>query len=133
MAEDAATLTAVVIAAHAGGACRAGGVEAAEHAIADGDPLDVLADREHRADELGPDREAGRDRNPAVEDVEVGAADPACLDPHHRLVGGAELGIGLLVDPDLTGGLEGDRTHDAEPYLAHAAGKVGGVSRRRRR
>ena len=104
-------LAAVVVAAQAGGAGRAGGVEAAEHPVADGDPLDVVAGRQHRADELVADREARLDRDPAVVDVEVGAADPARLDPDQGLVGGADLGIGLLLDPDLAGRLEGDGAH----------------------
>ncbi len=44
------------------------------------DPLDLLAGRAHRADELVADREAGLDRHPAVVDVQVRAADPARLD-----------------------------------------------------
>ena len=36
---------------------------------------------------------------------------PRRLDPDDRLVGRAELGIGLLVDPDLAGRLEGDGAH----------------------
>ena len=99
---------AVVVAAQAGGAGGAGGVEAAEHAVADGDPLDVVASRQHGPDELVPDREARLDRHPPVVDVEVRPADPARLDPHHRVVGGTELRIGLLLDPNLARGLKGD-------------------------
>ena len=116
VAEGLAVLAAVVVAAQAGGAGRAGGVEAAQHAVADRDPLDVVAGGEHRADELVADREALLDRHPAVEDVQVGAADPARLDPDQRVVSGGQLGIGLLLDPDLAGSLEGDSAHRAEPY-----------------
>ena len=59
---------------------RAGGVKATEHAVADGDPLDLLAGRDHRADELVADREAGVDRDAAVVDVEIRAADTARVD-----------------------------------------------------
>ena len=76
-------------------------MEAAQHPVADRDPLDAVAGLEHRADVLVADREALLDRNPAVVDVEVGAADPAGLDPDQRLVGGGYLGLGLLLDPDL--------------------------------
>ena len=107
-------------------------MEAAEHPVADGDPLDVVAGRQHRADELVADREARLDRDPAVVDVEVGAADPARLDPDQRLVGGADLGIGLLLDPDLAGRLEGDGAHRRrEPYRAGAGSSVSRPGRRR--
>jgi hypothetical protein len=43
--------------------------------------------------------------------VEVGAADPARLDPDKRLVGGSDLGIRLLLDPDFAGSLESDGAH----------------------
>ena len=99
-------LAAVVVAAQAGGAGGAGGVKAAEHAVADGDALDVGTGGEHRADELVADREARLDRHTAVVDVEVRAADPARLDAHHRVVGGDDLGIGLLLDPNLVRALE---------------------------
>ena len=120
VAEGAPPLAAVVVAPQAGRAGRAGGVEAAEHAVALGDALDVGSGGEHRADELVPDREAGLDRHPPVVDVQVGAADPARLDPNQRVVGRGDLRIGLLLDPDLTGGLEGDGAHRRLPYLAEA-------------
>ena len=111
VAEGAAPLAAVVVAAQAGDTGGAGGVEAAKHAVADGDALDVGAGGEHRADELVPDREAGLDRHPTVVDVEVGAADPARLDPHHRVVGSDKLRIGLLLDPNLARSLKRDSAH----------------------
>ena len=46
----------------------------------------------------------------------------ARLDPDERLVGGAELGIGLLLDPDLAGSLEGDGAHRRANRIAAAAG-----------
>ena len=95
-------------------------MEAAEHAVADADALNILTGGQHRADELVPDREAGLDRDPAVVDVEVGAADAARLDPEQDLVGGADLGIGLLVDPDLVRCLEGDRAHRGRTVSPHA-------------
>ena len=76
-------------------------MEAAEHAVADRDPLDIVAGCQHGADELVADREARLDRHPPVEDVQIRPADPARLDPHHRVVGGDDLGVGLLLDPDL--------------------------------
>jgi hypothetical protein len=71
MAEGLAVAAALVVAAKAGCAGGASGVEAADDPVADGDPLDVLAHRGHRADELMADREPGLDRHPAVVDVEV--------------------------------------------------------------
>ena len=57
------------------------------------------------------DRDLWLDRHPTVEDVQVRAADPARLDSDERLVGGGDLGIGLLLDSDLTGSLESDGAH----------------------
>ena len=88
----------------------------AEHPVADRDPLDVVPDRQHRADELVADREARLDRHPPVVDVEVGATDPARLDPDQRVVGGDDLRIGLLLDPNLLGSLKGDGAHRPQPY-----------------
>ena len=90
-------------------------------AVADGDPLDVVAGRQHRADELVADREARLDRHPAVVDVEVRAADPARLDPDHRIVGGDDLGIGLLLDPNLLGRLKGDGAHSGANRIGAGA------------
>src|ERR1044072_5051910 len=87
VAEGPPPLAAVVVAAQAGGGGRAGGVEAAEPPVPDSAPLDVVARREQGADELVADREAGLDRHPPVVDVEVGAADPARLDPDHPVLG----------------------------------------------
>jgi hypothetical protein len=113
VAEDPAALAAVVVAAQASGAGRAGGVKAAEHAVADRNALDVGAGGKHRADELVPDREAGLDRDLAMEDVEVGAADPARLHPNQRVIARRQLGSRLLVDLDLPGGMERDGAHRA--------------------
>ncbi len=45
-------------------------------------------------------------------DVQVGAADAACLDRDDRVVAGLELRLGALVDLDFAGGLEGDGSHE---------------------
>ena len=63
-----------------------------------------------------PSDEALLDRDPAVVDVEVGAAHAARLDPDDRLVGRAQLGLGHVVDPHLSGALEGHRPHRAALY-----------------
>ena len=81
---------------------------APEHTIAGLDPGDVVTGRDHRADELVTDREAGLDLHPAVVDVQIGAADPARLDPHDRVVARLELGLGPLIELDFTGSLVGD-------------------------
>ena len=94
VAEGAAALAAVVVAADAGGAAAAGDVEAAEHAVADGNPVDGVADRQHRADVLVADRRPRLDRDAPVVDVEVGAADPRRLDRDDRLVGRSMTGSG---------------------------------------
>ena len=75
---------------------------------------DLVAGGDHLADVLVADDEPGLDLHPPVVDVEVRAADPARLDPDDRVVGREQLGLGLLVDPDLAGRLEGDRSHRAE-------------------
>src|SRR4029077_16870541 len=122
VAEGAAPLTAVVIAAQAGGAGGAGGGGAAQDPVAHSHPLDLGTGGEHRADELVPDREAGLDRHPPVVDVEVGAANPARLDPHQGVVVGNDLRIGLLLDPNFAGSLKSNRAHDREPYRPKADG-----------
>ena len=136
VAEGAAALTAMVVAAQAGAAGGAGNVEAAENPVANGHPLHIGPRGEHRADELVADRETGLDRHAPVVDVEVRAADPARLDPHHRLVRSADLRVRLLVDPNLSGSLKGDRSHgrnlsarlaDADAGDLEAAGLYAGA------
>src|SRR4029077_8215646 len=88
------------------------------------------------ADELVPDREPRLNRHSPMEDVQIGAADPARLDPHHRIVGGNQLRVGLLLDPNLPGRLKCDGTHSAEPYRSSADGpkiRLYGVKSARRR
>ena len=118
VAEGLAVAAAVVVAAQAGGAGGAGGVEAAEHAVADGDPLDLVARRQHRADELVADREARLDRHPAVVDVEVGAADAARLDADDRVVGGASSGSGFSSIRTCSGAWKVTARIGREPYRA---------------
>jgi hypothetical protein len=113
VAEGLAVVAAVVVAAQARDAGRAGGVEAAEHALADGDPVDAGTGGEDRADELMPDRKAGLHGHPPMKDVQIRPADPARLDPHHRIVGSPNLRIGLLLDPNLPGSLKRNRAHRA--------------------
>ena len=72
---------------------------------------DLVAGREHRADVLVADHEAGLDLDPPVVDVEVGAADSARLDPDHGVVGGDRLRIRPLLDPHLSRRLEGHCPH----------------------
>jgi hypothetical protein len=62
------------------------------------------------------DREARLDRDPAVVDVEVGAADAARLDADDGVVGRDDRRIGLLLDPHLLGCLESDCAHRAQRY-----------------
>ena len=115
MPERAPVGAAVVVAADARRARRAGGVKAAEHALADGGTLELGAGGEDGADELVADREAGLDGHTAVIDVQVRAADAARVDLHDRVVGTLQLGLGDLLDSDLAGGLEGDGAHGAHP------------------
>ena len=109
VAEDPAVLALLVVAAQAVEARAAGGVEAAEHAVADAHARDVVAGREHRADELVADREARLDLDPAVVDVQVRAADPARLDrARSRRPRLCSSGSGRSSTADLVGRLEGD-------------------------
>ena len=79
-------------------------MEAAEHAVADRHPGDVLARREDGADELVADREAGLDLHAAVVDVQVRAADAARLDRDDRVRRGpATRARGAPVDADFPG------------------------------
>ena len=80
VAERPHVIALLVGAAQAEEARAAGGVEAAEHAVADADPGDVVAGGEHGPDELVADREPGLDLDPPVVDVQVRAADAARLD-----------------------------------------------------
>ena len=88
-------------------------MEGAEHAVAGRDPRDGVAYRLDRADELVADREAGFDRDAAVVDVQVRAADAGGLDADDRVVGRGELGVRALLDRDATRLLEGDGEHEA--------------------
>src|SRR5688500_10998245 len=114
MAEHARLVAFHVPAAHAEEAPSAGRVEAAEDAVALGDAGDLIACRQHRADELVADREARIDLDPAVVDVEVGPADAGRLDLDDRVVGRLQLGFRLVVDAHLMGRLERDRAHVGE-------------------
>jgi hypothetical protein len=101
----------VVLRAPAVKAAPAGGGVRAQHPVGDRDLADRVAGGDNRPHVFVTDHEAGLDRHAAVIDVEVGAADPRRLDSNHHVVGGGELGLRSLVDPDLPGGLEGDRSH----------------------
>ena len=109
--ECATVHAAVVVPADARRAGPARGTKAAEHPLADRYPLDLRAGREDRADELVADREALLDRDAAVEDVQVRAADAARLDLHDRVVGTLDLRLGDLLHANLAWGLKGDGAH----------------------
>ncbi len=113
--EDARVVALVELAALAEEALAAGGAVGAEHPVPHRHPADLVAGGDHLADVLVADHEAGLDLDPAVVDVEVGAADAARLDPDDRVVRSEQLGVGDLVDPDLARRLEGDRSHGMEP------------------
>ena len=115
VAEHAGLVALVEVAAQAEEAVAAGGVEAAEDAVADADPVDALSRGDHGAHELVADHEAGLDLHPAVVDVEVRAADAGGLDGDDRVVVGQKLGLGHVVDTDLAGSLEGDGLHGPHP------------------
>ena len=112
MTERAPVHTAVIVAADARGARAAGGVKAAEHALADLGALELGADLKNGADELVPDREPLLDRDAAVVDVQVRAADPARGDLHDHVVGMLQLRLGHVLDRDLSGRLERDGAHE---------------------
>ena len=94
-------------------AAATGGGVGAEHPVADRDLAHGVAGGDHDSHVLVADHEARLDRDPAVVDVEVGAADSRRLDPDHGIVGGRGLGLRALLHPYLAGGLEGDRPHGA--------------------
>src|SRR5439155_22666529 len=89
----------------------AGSPVGAEHSVADGDADHLVPRGYHLAHELVADHETGLDLDPPVVDVEVRAADAAGLDPHDRVVGRQQLGLGNVVEPNLPRGLKGDRAH----------------------
>jgi hypothetical protein len=93
-------------------AVAAGGPIGAQHAVADLDARHLVADRNHLADVLVPDDEAGLDLDAPVVDVEVRAADPAGLDADDRVVRRQQLGLLDLVYLHLTRRLEGHCTHE---------------------
>jgi hypothetical protein len=120
--EDTPVVALVEVAAAAEEAIAASRAVAAEDAVALLDPTHAVADGRDRADVLVADREARRDLNPAVVDMEVGAADAARLDADDRIAGLDDLGVGALLDRDLAGGLEGDGSHRPGLYPAEYAG-----------
>ena len=111
MTEDPCVVALVELLAAAEEALAASRAIGAQNAIADRNAGHLVAGRDHLADELMPDHEARIDLNPPVVDVEVRAADPARLDANEGVVRSVQLRLVDLVDLDLTGGLEGDRTH----------------------
>ena len=113
VAEDPAVVALVELLAGAEEAVAAGRAVGPEHAVADRDPGDVVAGRDHLANELVADDEARVELHPPVVDVEVRAADAAGLDADDRVVGLEQLGLGHLVDSHLAGRLEGHGSHRA--------------------
>jgi hypothetical protein len=106
VAEDAAVVALVEIAAAAEEAVAAGGAEAAEHAVALGHLRNAVARRHDGADELVSEREAGLDHDAPVVDVQVGTADAGCFDADDRVVALEQLGLGALLHLDLARGLK---------------------------
>ena len=111
VAEHAALVALVEVAAPAEEAVAAGGAVAAQHAVALGHLGHAVAGRDDRADELVPEREAGLDLNAPVVDVQVGPAYARGLHAHDRVVALEQLGLGALLHLDLAGGLECDGLH----------------------
>ena len=95
-----------------------GGLEAAQHTVADRHVLDLVAGCHHPADVLVPDREAGLDLDAPVVDVEVRPAHPAELDLDHRVGGRLGLRLGSLLERHHPGCLERDRAHGSRRSLA---------------
>ena len=121
MTEDAALVALVEVAAATEEAAPAGRAVAAEHAVSDRHLGHAVGRRDHLADELVADREAGLDADAAVVDVEVRPADPGRLDADDRVGRTLELRLGLVVDPDLPGRLERDRAHRANRTVRRLA------------
>ena len=113
VAEDASLVALVEVAAAAEEAVAAGRAVAAEHAVALGHLGHAVARREHRADELVAEREAGLDLYAPVVDVEVGAAHARGLHAHHRVVALEQLGLGAVLHLHLAGRLESHGLHGA--------------------
>ncbi len=113
VAEHPRAVALVVGAPQAEEARAAGGLEAAEHAIAHGDAGHVLTGGDDGADELVPDRKAGLDLHPPVVDVEIRATDAARLDADDGVIAGAQLGFGLLLDADELRALDRHGSHGA--------------------
>jgi hypothetical protein len=111
VAEDAAVVALVEVTATAEEAVAAGRAVTAEHPIALGHLRDALARRNHRADELMPEREALLDLHPPVVDVQVRAAHAGRLDPHDGVVPLEQLRLRPLLDLHLTRRLKRDRLH----------------------
>ena len=113
VAEDAALVALVEVAAAAEEAVAAGRAVAAQHAVALGHLGHAVARREHRADELVPEREAGLDLDAPVVDVQVGAAHARGLHAHDRVVALEQLGLGAVLHLHLAGRLESHGLHGA--------------------
>ena len=111
VAEDPALVALVEVAAAAEEAVAAGRAVAAQHAVALGHVGHAVARRDDGPDELVPEREARLDHDPAVVDVQIGAADAGRLDAHDGVVALEQLRLGALLDPDLAGRLEGHGLH----------------------
>ena len=90
----------------------AGGLKAAEHAVAD---RDVAAPRRRSASTVPtyswPIVKPGLDLDAAVVDVQVRAAHAGGLDLHDRIARVEISGSGTSVDAHLAGRLEGDGAH----------------------
>ena len=97
MSEDTARVALVVLGPPAVKAAAAGRRVGAQHPVGDRDLAHRVAGGDHRSHVLVADHEAGLDRDAAVVDVEVGAADPGRLDSNHGVVGGDRLGLRALV------------------------------------
>jgi hypothetical protein len=81
--------------------------------VADADPVGrhLRPDRDDLAGELVPRDHRQRRRELAVEDVQVGPADPAAGNPHDDVLG-ARRRVGHLGDLDLARLLDDDSPHD---------------------
>ncbi len=98
----------------------AGSLKAAEHTITNRHPRHRVTNREHLADVLVADREAGLDLHAAVVDVQVRAAHAGRLDAYDRVLRVEQLGVRAILDADDARGLECDGAHVAPAYRAVA-------------